>query len=246
LQTHHLPPDQYESRDQGGQTILNAHLQKGARAMNRKKILNKLLVIVLVLIVSVCAVKAFSLVKRVDATPYIGKAADIQTAERIIYIDGEVNSEMLDNVCETLNDLTQAGSPDIEVIISSSGGYVEPGLDIIDQLGRYRGKKTAKVTRTAGSMAAIILQACDRRLCADNATIFVHNLYMENVGLDELHDQRQLKKLVKELEEDQEKMNRLVMKRTGMSRQKVVKIFKKKPTFSAKEALELGLIDQII
>lgn len=214
--------------------------------MNVKKSIIRLLVIAHVLVASVCAVKAFSLVKRVDATPYSGKTENVRATERIIYIDGEVNSEMLDNVCGALDDLKQEGSPDIEVIISSSGGYVEPGLDIVDKLSCYRGKKTAKVTRTAGSMAAIILQACDRRLCADNATIFVHNLYMENVGLDELRDRRQLKKLVKEMEKDQEKMNRLVMKRTGMSRQKVVKIFKKKPTFSAKEALELGLIDQII
>ncbi len=214
--------------------------------MNRKRILNGLLVIALVLIGSVGAVKAFSLVKRVDATPCIGKTGEIQTAGRVLYIEGEVNSEMLDNVCETLNDLKDEGSPDIEVIISSSGGYVEPGLDIIDQLSCYQGKKTGKVTRTAGSMAAIILQACDRRLCADNATIFVHNLYMENVGLDELRDKRRIKKLVKELEKDQEKMNRLVMKRSGMSRQKVAKIFKKKPTLSAKEALKLGLIDQIM
>jgi ATP-dependent protease ClpP protease subunit len=214
--------------------------------MNAKKISTSIFAVAIVLIASLVAAKVFSRVGRTDPAPHAAQAKNEQTtAKKVVHITGEVNYEMYASLVDSFNDFEEMGSPDVEVVISSDGGFVEPGLEIIDLLEGYEGKKTAKVVRIAGSMAAIILQACDQRACEDNATIFVHNLYVERVELDQLRDERQRKRLIDDLEKDQERMYRIVMKRSGMSRQEVVEIWKEAPTLNAKEALELNLIDRI-
>ena len=86
---------------------------------------------------------------------------DIPSPELII--SGSVNPAMYEFVVAALAHLRCRGSPDLKVIIDSTGGDVSWGLDIYDQLRLYRGKKRGEVMCRAASMAAIILHACDVR-----------------------------------------------------------------------------------
>src|SRR5258706_13842770 len=96
--------------------------------------------------------------------------------KNIIEIAGEVDADMIMYVREAMLRLIAKGNPDITVLINSNGGSVTCGLDIYDVLKYYTGKKTGIVQRFAKSMAAVILQACERRQTMRHSIIHIHHV----------------------------------------------------------------------
>ena len=169
---------------------------------------------------------------------------DIPSPELII--SGSVNPAMYEFVVAALAHLRCRGSPDLKVIIDSTGGDVSWGLDIYDQLRLYRGKKRGEVMCRAASMAAIILQACDVRACARHATVLIHHISLTSVSLDELIDDAKLKKLLEKRLRDQDRLNVILSERSGKTIEELRVRCLEDRYVTSEEALEFGLIDEII
>ncbi len=164
---------------------------------------------------------------------------------KVVMIEGEVNLEMLESVRQSLILLLAAGSPDVEVRITSDGGATRVSLQICDLLRSYQGKKTGVVYAFARSAGATILQACDDRVCLPHSVVLIHHVLVQQVSLDDLLDKRRLDKLKQLMLADQGTLYRLLVTRTGRSIAEVRAICKKNRDMTAEEALEFGLIDRI-
>jgi len=163
----------------------------------------------------------------------------------IFWIHGEIIGSMMQEVLESLAILDSNGSPDVEIRITSGGGSYTIGLDVYDAIRRYKGKKTGVVYGHARSMAAIILQACEKRLALPNSRILIHNINAREVSLDTLEDEVRLQKMVRAMKTDQDAMHKILMHRTGKSKEEIEKTCAKNTEMNAKQALEYGLIDSI-
>jgi ATP-dependent Clp protease, protease subunit len=164
----------------------------------------------------------------------------------IIDLSGDVDDEMADYVREALTILKAKGSPDITVEITSDGGDTDAGLNITDMLRLYSGKKSGKIIGFAHSMAAVILQVCDERLCARHATVMIHHLYHDEVSLDTMKSESRLKETIADMEKTQNRIYAIICDRTGKDRKTIRKKCKEERDMNAEEALNFGLIDKII
>ncbi|OGH69020.1 MAG: hypothetical protein A2754_00985 [Candidatus Magasanikbacteria bacterium RIFCSPHIGHO2_01_FULL_47_8] len=164
----------------------------------------------------------------------------------LIILKGEVRDEMIEYVHECMLRLAARDNPPITIRITSVGGSVWIGLLIHDFLRLYPGKKTGVVVGFAKSMAAIILQACDRRQCTRNSEILVHHINQEEIKMDELMNEKRLKKIKDEMITEQNKLYCILEGRTKKSRRAIIAACKKDREMSAEEALDFGLIDEII
>lgn len=170
----------------------------------------------------------------------------IRADNPVLYITGDVEGKMYERVAVALAFLATKGSPDIDVVIDSNGGSVATGLDIYDLIRLYKGKTVGTVISRAASMGAIILQACGVRKCALHAEILIHHISRKSVGLDTLKSKKQHKKLVREMEVDQQRQYDILVKKTGQSKKKIVITCKLDKFMSAEEAKSFGLIDEVV
>lgn len=163
----------------------------------------------------------------------------------IIDLQGFIDGEMANYVRTCLMILKSKGSPEVTIEITSDGGNVNIALDIFDMLRLYEGQKTGKVIGYARSMAVIVLQACEKRLCARHAHILIHNIKRE-ISLDTVRSRRKMKKEIYDLEKIQSRIYSVLCFRAKKGVAIVKKTCAKDQNITAKEALEFGLIDKII
>ena len=167
-------------------------------------------------------------------------------ARKIIAIEDEVDAHMAGYVRESLLRLVSDGNPPAIVIVSSHGGNVEFGMAIYDMIRAYPGDTTGVVVGYAKSMAAIILQACNRRVSLRHAKMLIHNIVQRSVSLDVLRDQERREKLLRETERDQEIHYEILAGRTGKSVGEIRAQCQKDANMDPSEALVFNLIDEII
>jgi ATP-dependent Clp protease protease subunit len=164
----------------------------------------------------------------------------------IVEISGDIDGDMAMYVREAMLRLTAKGSPAVKVIITSGGGSVSCGLDIYDTLAYYSGEKTGVVQGFAKSMAAIVLQACQKRQSMRHAYLLVHHISTTQVGLDSMRKKAKMARIKKEAEDDQVRLYKILGDRTGHTVSEIRRACAKNQSMNAEEALEFGLIDEII
>lgn len=72
--------------------------------------------------------------------------------------------------------LQEAAGADVEITISSPGGFVSDGLEMFNLIRNYAGSTTARLSGFAMSMASYIPLAADRIIAEDNAIYMIHNV----------------------------------------------------------------------
>jgi len=120
---------------------------------------------------------------------------EILLSKKVLILRGDVNKDMVLHVYKCLLVLEAQNSPDIEIRFFTEGGEVKSGLDIYDALRKYKGRKTGIVYSRARSMGAVILQACEERVCLKHAVVLIHNVRASSISLDEIDDPNRLTKL---------------------------------------------------
>lgn len=182
------------------------------------------------------------------------KLTDVQynllNTDGIIDLFGDVDSLMLDYVREALIRARASGDkngnfPSLKVLISSDGGQITQGLEIVDAFNDYPGHITGVVQSNGKSMAAIILQACDWRQSMENAKILIHNPNIR-ISWDILRNKKKLAQRIAQLNISRRKLLRILCDRTGRSFREVAAVCAKNKDMTAKEAKAFGLIDEII
>ena len=113
---------------------------------------------------------------------------------------------------------------------------------IIDIMQAVKSKIRTIVTGQAASAASVIAAMGDKRLMTENARFMIHEVWTLMIGsVSEIEDD------LKEMTKEQEKLLKLLSKKTNKTVDQIKAMIKKKNKFmDAKESKRFGLVDEII
>jgi ATP-dependent Clp protease protease subunit len=164
--------------------------------------------------------------------------------DRIIFIGGEIEDNMANLVVAQMIFL-EAEDPDkdIYLYINSPGGSVTAGMAIYDTMQHVKCDVSTTCIGMAASMGAFLLVAGakGKRKALPNAEVMIHQPSGGTQGpaTDIAIHAEHIVKIKKN-------MNRILSERTGQPLKKIEADTERDNFMSAEEALEYGIIDEII
>ncbi len=129
---------------------------------------------------------------------------------------------------------------EITLRINSPGGSVFDGAAIYNLLAERRDKITAKVIGLAASMASVVMLAGRRVLAAENATVMIHNPAGGAWGESE-----EMRKMADLLDKLKGQLVAAYVRKTGKTEKEIAAAMDETTWFTAAEAREFGLVDEI-
>ena len=164
--------------------------------------------------------------------------------DRIVFLGTAVNDEVANAIVAQLLFL-QSEDPkaDVHLYINSPGGSISAGLAIYDTMQFINCDVATYCVGQCASMGAVLLAAGaqGKRHALPNSRIMIHQPMagMEGTAEDIMIHAKEFVKV-------KERLNRILIKHTGHPLEKIEKDTDRDRFMSAEEALEYGLIDQII
>ena len=166
--------------------------------------------------------------------------------DRIIMVTGEVNDTMAEIVTAQLLYLaSEDPKKDIQMYINSPGGSISAGLAIYDTMNYVSCDVSTICMGTAASMGAFLLSggAKGKRFALPNAEVLIHQpLIGGGVG----GQATDIKIITDHLLRTKQKLTQLLADQTGQTFDTVAADTERDNWMTAQQALDYGLIDQII
>ena len=164
--------------------------------------------------------------------------------DRIIFLSEEVNDTTASLIVAQLLYLeNQDPDKDIQFYINSPGGSVTAGMAIYDTMQYIKCDVNTICVGMAASMGAFLLSAGTKgkRMALPNAEIMIHQPSAGTQGqiTDMAIHMRRLQTI-------KDRMNRILSENTGNSLEAVTEACERDNFLTAQEALDFGLIDQIV
>ena len=156
-----------------------------------------------------------------------------------LYLTGDIGFEVSSR--NFINEVKAVTSPNLYVHIDSLGGSTLDSISIYNALKDYTGTKTAIIDGVAMSAASYILMAFDKIVAKPNALLMLHNPLVEHCE----GNAKEIAKVVSTLNDLTEIYVDAYASRTGKSPEDIQEILDAETYFTAQEALDIGLIDEI-
>lgn len=165
----------------------------------------------------------------------------------VYYFKDAVDSSSTDKCMNQLKFWDRTEEPSsIEIVFFSPGGSVMSGMALFDTIVGMRDKGWHFVTNCRGyaaSMAGILLQAGDERVCGPESYILIHEISSMAIGkIGEMEDEVEFLRLV------QDRVWNIFVTRSGgkVSKTKLKAMVRRKDFWiDSTRALRLGIIDSI-
>ena len=138
------------------------------------------------------------------------------------------------------NTLSRANGQPITVRINSGGGDVFAGCDIYNMLKTYEGDVTIEIHGLCASIASVIAMAGKCKM-SPLAEIMIHNVSTQASG-----DYRDMEHTVEILKKANKTIANAYIMKAGLNEKEIKNMMDKETWLTAEEALELGLIDEIM
>ena len=164
--------------------------------------------------------------------------------ERVVFLVGPVNDQTANLVVAQLLFLeSENPDKDISLYINSPGGSVSAGLSVFDTMNFIKPEVSTLCMGMAASMGSFLLMAGakGKRFALPNSKIMIHQPSggAQGQATDiEIH--------AREIIKTREQLNRIYADRTGQSVEKIAADMERDRFLSPTEALDYGLIDQVI
>ena len=129
---------------------------------------------------------------------------------------------------------------ELSIYINSGGGEVFAGQAIYTMLKRYAGRKTVYVDGIAASIASVIAMAGDRVIMPENAMMMIHKAWTLAIG-----NADDLAKMAAEMTKLDGVIAGVYAAKTGRDAGDILGAMAEETWFTATEALEYGLCDEI-
>ena len=166
--------------------------------------------------------------------------------DRIIFLGEDVNQTSASLVIAQLLFL-ESEDPDKEIhlYINSPGGSITDGMAIVDTMNYIKCPVSTICVGLAASMGSVLLTcgAKGRRFATPNSEILIHQPLISG-GL--AGQTTEIKIHADHMVKTREKLNKLLSEKTGQSLEQIEKDTERDHYMTAQEALEYGLIDEII
>ena len=164
--------------------------------------------------------------------------------DRIVFVDGEINDATADLVVAQLLFLeSENPDKDINMYINSPGGSVTAGLAIYDTMQYVHCPIQTICLGQAASMAAILLAGGTKgkRIALPSSRVMIHQP-RGGVGGQESDIAIQAKEIIRL----KQLSIQYLAKATGQSEKTIAKDMERDFYMAAKDALEYGIIDQVM
>ena len=167
--------------------------------------------------------------------------------DRIIFLGEDVNATTASLVVAQLLFL-ESEDPDKEInlYINSPGGSVTDGLAIVDTMNYIKCPVSTTCIGLAASFGAVLLANGEKgkRYATPNAEILIHQPLIGGHGITgqttdiKIHAENMIK--------TRERLNRILSEKTGKPLEQIMEDTERDHYMTAEEALEYGLIDEIL
>ncbi len=161
--------------------------------------------------------------------------------DRIVFLTGEINMASANIIISELLFLDSESHEDIYLYINSPGGEVTSGLAIYDTMEHIKSKVRTIVVGMAASMGAFLLAVGDIRCALPNADIMIHQPLggIEGQATD-------IKIVAEHILKTKKKLIDILASKTKKSAKKIERDMERDYYMNASEALEYGIIDEIL
>jgi len=164
--------------------------------------------------------------------------------DRIIMLSGEINDAVASSVVAQLLFLeAQDPDKDIYFYINSPGGVITSGFSIFDTMNYIKPDIVTICIGQAASMGAFLLASGTegKRYALPNARIMIHQPLggAQGQATDILIQAEEIKRL-------KDTLNSILAEKTGKKIKQIEKDTDRDNFMSSKEAVEYGLIDQVL
>ncbi len=183
----------------------------------------------------------------VEQKGQIERAYDIYSRllmERIVFIGTPIDDTVSNLIIAQLLFL-EASDPEKDIIlyINSPGGSVTSGLAIYDTMTYIKSDVQTTCMGMAASMGAILLMAGTKgkRYALPHARIMIHQPMGETYG-----QSTDIEIYTREIVNAKERLNRIIVERTGQPMERVEKDTDRNFFMSAEQAREYGIVDEIL
>lgn len=168
-------------------------------------------------------------------------------SDRIIFLGEEVNDTSASLVTAQMLFLeAQDPRKDIQLYINSPGGSVTAGFAIYDTMQYIKCDVSTICIGLAASFAAFLLAGGTKgkRIALPNAEIMIHQPAIYGNGIQ--GQATDIKITSDHVQKNKQRLNRILAENTGKTVEEVTLDTERDHYLSAEEALDYGLIDQII
>jgi ATP-dependent Clp protease protease subunit len=164
--------------------------------------------------------------------------------DRIVFLGSGINDDVANAIVAQMLFLqSEDAKADIHLYINSPGGSISAGLAIYDTMQFINCDVATYCVGQCASMGAVLLAAGSRgkRRALPNSRIMIHQPLagMEGTAEDIMIHAKEFGKV-------KERLNRILLKHTGHPLEKIERDTDRDRFMSAEEAMEYGLIDQVI
>ncbi len=164
--------------------------------------------------------------------------------ERIIFLGDEVTDQTASLVVAQMLFLeSEDPKKDIQFYINSPGGSVTAGMAIYDTMNYVKCDVSTICIGLAASMGAFLLSsgAKGKRYALPNAEVMIHQPSGGARG-----QATEIKIVAENILKTKDRLNKILAENTGQPVEKIAEDTERDNFMDAKEALEYGLIDEII
>jgi ATP-dependent Clp endopeptidase proteolytic subunit ClpP len=165
--------------------------------------------------------------------------ASADTAEGDLYLYGEVGGWGA-SASEFIAELAGRRNQHINLHIHSPGGSVFEGHAIFNALRNHAGGVTTMVDGIAASMASVIAMAGNPVKIASNGFLMIHNPWSQAAGGSE-----EMRKQADVLDKLKDSLVKIYADKSGMSEEDISAAMDAETWFSAQEAVDFGLADEV-
>lgn len=164
--------------------------------------------------------------------------------DRIIFLDGEVNSDTASLVVAQLLFLeSEDPDKDINLYINSPGGVITAGMAIYDTMQYVKPDVSTICVGMAASMGAFLLAAGakGKRFCLPNSRVMIHQPlggFRGQASDIEIH--------AREILSLRARLNEMLAQHTGQPVEQIAKDTDRDHFMSAQAAVEYGLVDRVL
>jgi len=164
--------------------------------------------------------------------------------DRIIFLAGQVTDEMANLIiAEILYLVSRDPKKEIRLYINSPGGSVTAGLAIYDTMQYISCPISTVCVGMAGSMGAVLLAAGTKgkRYALPNAEILLHQVAGGVSG-----QASEIEITAKQIMKLKNNLNKIIAQHTGQDLKKIEQDTDRDYYFSAQEAKDYGIVDEVI
>ena len=167
-------------------------------------------------------------------------------ADRIIFLGEEVSDNSASLIVAQMLFLeAQDPEKDIRLYINSPGGSISAGLAIYDTMQYIKCDVSTICLGLAASFGAFLLAGGTKgkRMALPNAEIMIHQPAISGGVKGQATD---IRIVSDHIQQSKKRLNRIMAQNTGRTEEEIAAATERDNYMSAAEALEFGIIDQII